>query len=104
MRAYAFTGRNRKTLVGLSLAYIGLIAVNLWTFTVARNLPSESFYQMIGPTGCYPAYSGVIIYFLGVSHIDLLARSQSLIISLSVSWYEIVHRYIMLLIFMSSSS
>lgn len=56
MRAYAFTGRNRKILIGLSLLYIALIAVNLRVFITENTLPSEGFYDILGPMGCFPNY------------------------------------------------
>jgi hypothetical protein len=67
MRAYAFTGRNKKILIGLSFGYIILIAVNLGVFITEDDLPSASFYKLIGHTGCYPAYDGMTVANLGVS-------------------------------------
>ena len=57
MRAYAFTGRSRKTLIFLSLCYFALMAVNIWVFTSKPQLPPKSFYALPGFTiGCLPTY------------------------------------------------
>jgi hypothetical protein len=56
MRAYAFTGRTRTTLIGLSFCYIVLIAVNLRVFITQNILPQKFFYEQVGPTGCFPNY------------------------------------------------
>jgi hypothetical protein len=73
MRAYAFSGRSRKILIFLSLAFLGLIAVDLWVFSAQPQLPPESFYERPGLMGCLPSYdyhegSGLMVTRIIVSY------------------------------------
>ena len=81
MRAYGFSGRDRKVLIGLSLGYLTLVAVNLGVFTTETTLPGKFFYDQIGPTGCFPNYgTAVMAIRLGVSsHHCLLAKCSTLV-------------------------
>ncbi|KAF8238197.1 hypothetical protein L208DRAFT_1388220 [Tricholoma matsutake] len=55
-RTYAFAGRNKKILIGLSLGFVSLTGLDLWVFSSENDLPPESFYEMSGLTGCFPTY------------------------------------------------
>ena len=61
MRAYGFTGRDKKILVGLSLGYLTLVGVNLGVFITTVTLPGELFYELMGPTGCFPNYGTTVM-------------------------------------------
>jgi len=75
MRAYAFTGRNKMTLICLLTVYISLIAINTWAFSSQNILPGALFYQLIGPTGCFPNY-GVKTMAIRIGYIMLAAFSM----------------------------
>jgi len=72
MRAYGFTGRDRKALIGLSLGYLILVTVNLGVFITENTLPEEFFYQEMGPTGCFPNY-GTTVMAVHLGYIMLVA-------------------------------
>ncbi|CAK5273779.1 unnamed protein product [Mycena citricolor] len=57
MRAYGFTGRNRKALVLLCTCLAGLIGVNVWFFCVDVPQLADLVYEVLGGTGCFPDYS-----------------------------------------------
>lgn len=56
MRAYAFSGRDRRVLIPLATCYSGLLAVNIWVFCIHIEAIPPSFYDLIGGTGCFPNY------------------------------------------------
>ena len=56
MRAYAFSGRDRRVLLPLATCYSGLLVVNIWVFCIHIKAIPAAFYIMIGGTGCFPNY------------------------------------------------
>lgn len=67
MRAYAFTSRNRQTLILLGLCYTVLVAINIWVFCIHINIPLE-LYAVLKRTGCFPDYGeGFMAKRIGVS-------------------------------------
>lgn len=68
MRAYAFSGRDRRVLIPLATCYLGLLAVNIWVFCIHIEAIPESFYILIGGTGCFPNYGDqIMVEKIGVS-------------------------------------
>lgn len=61
MRAYAFSGRNRRVLIPLATCYSGLLAVNIWVFCIRIEAIPSSFYTLIGGTGCFPDYGDQVM-------------------------------------------
>jgi hypothetical protein len=77
-RVVAFTGRSKKTLVGLSLGYAALVAVNIWVFSMENTLPPTIFYQLVGPTGCFPDFGSTAMGLrMGVSRLSSLLAGIS---------------------------
>jgi hypothetical protein len=58
MRAYALSGRDRRILFLLASCYTGLLAVDIWAFCAAVDIPPPIFYTVLGGTGCFPNYGG----------------------------------------------
>ncbi|KAF8888119.1 hypothetical protein BD779DRAFT_1785970 [Infundibulicybe gibba] len=54
IRAYAFSGRDRRVLALLSTLLVTVIVVHMWTFLSHRSVPPPEFYLLVGPTGCFP--------------------------------------------------
>ena len=75
MRAYAFSGRNKKVMVLLASCYAGLILVDIWAFCKKVDMPPSILYSVLGGTGCFPNYGeesmalrvGVCIPIIAVS-------------------------------------
>ncbi|KAF9465540.1 hypothetical protein BDZ94DRAFT_323046 [Collybia nuda] len=88
MRAYAFSGRNKKVLLLLCICYAGLIGVDIWVFCTHIAVPPTIFYLALGKTGCFPDYGdGFMALRIGYS---MLAATLMDLASLSV---VIVHCY-----------
>ncbi|KAG6849472.1 hypothetical protein H0H93_008141 [Arthromyces matolae] len=82
MRAYAFTGRDKRVLILLLGCFSGLLAVDIWAFcTDITTLPEIAFITM-GGTGCFPYYGkgflGFRIVFNDGGYIDGSSLSDSL--------------------------
>ena len=78
MRAYAFTGRNRRILVMLASCYTGLLSVDIWAFCTPVELPPAAFYTILDGTGCFPNYGGEFMALrIGVRIKRLLAGSAT---------------------------
>ena len=62
MRAYAFSGRNRKVLAVLSSAYICLIGGDIYLFFVSVPVPHLGEFGLALPQGggCFPDYTTAI--------------------------------------------
>lgn len=56
MRAYAFTGRDRRVLMLLGFCYLLLLGVNLWAFATHLYLIPPEYYLFLGSLGCFPNY------------------------------------------------
>ncbi|KAL1740701.1 hypothetical protein HDZ31DRAFT_15604, partial [Schizophyllum fasciatum] len=56
MRAYAFTGRNKRIAIVLASCYVALVCIVIWTFTIHIILPARELYVLLGGTGCFPNY------------------------------------------------
>ena len=68
MRAYAFTGRNKRIAILLVTCYTLLVGVDIWTFTIHILLPPQELYTLFGGTGCFPNYGDKHLAFrYGVS-------------------------------------
>ena len=68
MRAYAFTGRNKRIAILLVICYTLLVGVDIWTFTIHILLPPQELYTLLGGTGCFPNYGDKHLAFrYGVS-------------------------------------
>jgi hypothetical protein len=61
MRAYAFSGRNKKVLFLLVSCYICLVAVDIWAFCWKIEMPPLILYSVLGGTGCFPNYYGEVM-------------------------------------------
>ncbi len=75
MRAYAFSGRNRKVLVVLSSAYICLIGGDIYLFFVNVPVPHRGEFGSALPQsgGCFPDYTTTIFGSrIGVSSLRVL--------------------------------
>jgi len=82
MRAYAFSGRNKRVLLLLCLCYIGLIGVDIWVFCTQIAAPPPIFYLVVGRTGCFPDYgNGFMALRIGYS---MLASTLMDLVSLIV--------------------
>ncbi|TEB21960.1 hypothetical protein FA13DRAFT_1799296 [Coprinellus micaceus] len=68
MRAYAFTGRDRRVLMLLCTCYAILLGVNFWAFCTHLSMPPPEYFLFLGPMGCFPNYgSGVMAIRIGLS-------------------------------------
>ncbi|KAF8997873.1 hypothetical protein BDQ17DRAFT_1428769 [Cyathus striatus] len=56
MRAYAFSGRDKRILVLLLACYSGLVAVNIWIFCIHTYIPPAELFFFLQRTGCFPNY------------------------------------------------
>ncbi|KAI5895696.1 uncharacterized protein SCHCODRAFT_01211798 [Schizophyllum commune H4-8] len=63
MRAYAFTGRNKRIAILLVTCYTLLVGVDIWTFTIHILLPPQELYTLLGGTGCFPNYGDKSLAF-----------------------------------------
>jgi len=56
MRAYAFTGRDKRVLVLLLSCYAVLVGVHIWGFCMNIEEMPALFYILLGDSGCFPNY------------------------------------------------
>ncbi|KDR80847.1 hypothetical protein GALMADRAFT_241325 [Galerina marginata CBS 339.88] len=61
MRAFAFTGRNRRIFILLGMCYLGLVGVDLWAFCTYFDTIPPIGYALLGGTGCFPNYVDAVI-------------------------------------------
>lgn len=67
MRAYAFAGRKKITLVSLFSCYLTLVGVTIWGFCANLEVPYQ-YFEAFGHSGCYPQRTSKIpIFSAGVS-------------------------------------
>ncbi|RDB18497.1 hypothetical protein Hypma_000251 [Hypsizygus marmoreus] len=82
MRAYAFSGRDRRVLFLLCSCYVGLVGVDIWVFCTDITMLPKTIYILLGGTGCYPDYGkGFMGFRLGYS---MLAATLMDLVSLAV--------------------
>lgn len=82
MRAYAFSGRDRRILVLLLTCYAGLVAVDIWSFCTHITVLPEIVYMLLGKTGCYPYFGkGFMGFRIGYS---MVAATSMDLISLTI--------------------
>jgi len=87
MRAYAFTSRDRRVLILLTLCYAVLVGINIWVFCIHIYVPVE-LYRILKYTGCFPNYGdGFMAMRIGYT---ILAATLMDLISLIVVF---VHCY-----------
>ncbi|KAJ2913343.1 hypothetical protein MD484_g7069, partial [Candolleomyces efflorescens] len=68
MRAWAFTGRDWRTLIILGLCYSTLLGIDIWAFCIHIYMPPRVFYDILGPNGCFPNYgTGLMANRIGIS-------------------------------------
>ncbi|KAG6909796.1 hypothetical protein DXG01_015289 [Tephrocybe rancida] len=82
MRAYAFSGRDKRILALLLTCYAGLCAVDIWSFCTHISTLPEILFLALGGTGCYPYYGvGYMGFRIGYS---MLAATLMDLISLII--------------------
>ncbi|KAG6902343.1 hypothetical protein C0995_001140 [Termitomyces sp. Mi166 len=82
MRAYAFSGRDKRILALLLMCYAGLVVVDIWTFCTHISTIPEIVFVVLGGTGCYPYYGkGYMGFRIGYS---MLAATLMDLVSLSI--------------------
>ncbi|KAJ6474650.1 hypothetical protein C8R47DRAFT_1221060 [Mycena vitilis] len=81
MRAYAFTGRSVRVLVLLLAFYAALVGIDIWFFCFNVVPLSDSMYEALGGTGCFPDYAAsggstrLLIAMCASSLMDLVSLS-----------------------------
>ncbi|PPQ88437.1 hypothetical protein CVT25_011541 [Psilocybe cyanescens] len=92
MRAYAFTGRNRRVLVLLGTGYLSLVGVDIWVFCTRVEIPPPILYMVLNGTGCFPNYgAGVMGLRIGYSMLaailmDLLSLVVVVVYCVKSKW------------------
>ncbi|RXW22364.1 hypothetical protein EST38_g3493 [Candolleomyces aberdarensis] len=82
MRAWAFTGRDWRMFIVLGLSYSVLLGIDIWAFCTHIYMPPRAFYDILGPTGCFPNYgSGLMAIRIGIS---MLAATLMDLVSLAI--------------------
>lgn len=88
MRAYAFSGRDKRVLALLLLCYAGLVAVDIWSFCTHVSTIPEIAFIALGGTGCYPYYGkGYMGFRIGVSRLIVSLFDLVLMRLSSIRWY-----------------
>lgn len=89
MRAYAFSGRDKRALVVLGLAFAGFLSIEIWAWCSRIDMLPWIFYHFLrntGLTGCFANWGGPImgvrigISMLGAMLMDLISLVVVLII------------------------
>ncbi|KAF8887366.1 hypothetical protein BD779DRAFT_1672813 [Infundibulicybe gibba] len=84
MRAYAFSGRKRKTLIFLLPCYGALIAIYIWALCFDVKPPPVLFYFVFGQSGCFPYSEDKIALRLGIAMLAAVLMDMA---SLSVVFF-----------------